>query len=54
MRAPLFVDADIRILKMREHVCIVKRIIRLTLNISMSTTVCVAYISIIDYLCDIS
>lgn len=24
MRAPLFVDADIRILKMREHVCIEK------------------------------
>lgn len=55
MRAPLFVGRDIRILKMREHVCIYGKNDPFdALNISMSSTVCVSYISVIDYLCNVS
>lgn len=55
MQAPLFVGGDIRILEMREHVCICGKNNPFNiLNIPMSTTVCIAYIPVIDYLCDIS
>lgn len=55
MQAPLFVGDDIRILEMREHVFICGKNNPFdALNIPMSTTVCIAYIPIIDYLCDIS
>lgn len=55
MQAPLFVGGDIRILEMREHVCICGKNNPFdALNIPISTTVCIAYIPVIDYLCDIS